>query len=41
VELRLADGRELKDVSYSTAEEADVLAEFANAKIPDVRRHAA
>jgi hypothetical protein len=41
VDLRLADGRELKDVVVFNAEEADVPDEFANAKIADVRLHAA
>lgn len=41
VDLRLSDGRELKDVFVFNAEEADVPDEFANAKITDVRLHAA
>ena len=41
VDLRLADGRELRDVLVFNAEEADVPDEFANAKIADVRLHAA
>ena len=41
VDLRLADGRELKDVLVFNAEEADVPEEFADAKIADVRLHAA
>jgi hypothetical protein len=41
VDLRLADGRELRDVLVFNAEEADVPDEFAHAKIADVRLHAA
>jgi hypothetical protein len=41
VDLQLADGRELRDVVVFNAEEADVPAEFADAKIEDVRPHAA
>lgn len=41
VDLRLADGRELKDVVVFNAEEAEVPDEFAHAKITDVRLHAA
>jgi len=40
VDLRLVDGRELKDVLVFNAEEADVPDEFANVKIADVRLHA-
>ena len=41
VDLRLSDGRELKDVVVFNGEEAEVPDEFANAKIADVRLHAA
>ena len=41
VDIRFADGRELKDVIVFNAEQADVPEEFANAKIADVRLHAA
>jgi hypothetical protein len=41
VDLRLADGRELKDVVVFNAEEADVPDEFGDAKITDVRLHSA
>lgn len=37
VDIRLSDGRELKDVVVFNAEEADVPDEFAQAKITDVR----
>ena len=40
VDLRLADGRELKDVLVFNAEDAEVPDEFADAKIADVRPHA-
>jgi len=41
VDLRLSDGRELKDVVVFNGEEAEVPDEFGNAKIADVRLHAA
>lgn len=41
VDVRLADGRELKDVVVFNAEEIDVPNEFAHAEIKDVRLHAA
>jgi hypothetical protein len=37
VDIRVSDGRELKDVVVFNAEEADVPDEFAQAKITDVR----
>jgi hypothetical protein len=37
VDIRVSDGRELKDVVVFKAEEADVPDEFAQAKITDVR----
>jgi hypothetical protein len=37
VDLRLADGRELKDVLAFNAEEVELPDECANAKIEDVR----
>lgn len=41
VDLRLADGRELKDVLVFNAEEADMPDELAHIKITDIRLHAA
>jgi hypothetical protein len=41
VDVRLADGRELKDVVVFNAEELEVPDEFAQAEIKDVRLHAA
>ena len=41
VDVRLADGRELKDVVVFNAEEIEVPDEFAHARIKDVRLHAA
>jgi len=41
VDVRLADGRELKDVMAFNAEEIEVPDEFAQATIKDVRLHAA
>ena len=41
VDIRLADGRELKDVVVFNAEEIEVPDEFARAQIKDVRLHAA
>jgi hypothetical protein len=41
VDLRLADGREVRDVLVFNTEEADVPDEFAHANIADVRLHAA
>jgi len=41
VDLRLEDGRELRDVLVFNAEEAEVPAEFANARIQDLQLHAA
>jgi hypothetical protein len=41
VDLRLADGRELRDVPVFNAEDANVPDEFADATITDVRLHAA
>jgi hypothetical protein len=40
VDIRLADGRELKDVVVFNAEEAELPDEFGHAKIEDVRLHA-
>ena len=39
VDVRLADGRELKDVVVFNAEELDVPEEFAKAEIKDVSLH--
>ncbi len=41
VDIRLVDGRELKDVVVFNAEEIEVPDEFARAQIKDVRLHAA
>jgi len=41
VDLRLADGRELKDVPVFNAEELELPDEFAHARIQDLRLHAA
>jgi hypothetical protein len=41
VDIRLVDGRELKDVVVFNAEEIEVPDEFAQAQIKDVRLHAA
>jgi hypothetical protein len=41
VDVRLADGRELKDVVVFNAEEMDLPDEFAKARIADIRAHAA
>jgi hypothetical protein len=41
VDLRLADGREVRDVLVFNAEELDVPDEFAHAKIAAVQLHAA
>ena len=41
VDIRLVDGRELKDVVVFSAEEIEVPDEFARAQIKDVRLHAA
>jgi len=41
VDIRLVDGRELKDVVVFNAEEIEVPDEFARAKIKDVRLHTA
>lgn len=41
VDVRLVDGRELKDVVVFNAEEIEVPDEFAHARIKDVRLHAA
>lgn len=41
VDVRLADGRELKNVVVFNAEEIEVPGEFAQAEIKDVRPHAA
>ncbi len=41
VDIRLVDGRELKDVMVFNAEEIEVPDEFARAQIKDVRLHAA
>lgn len=41
VDVRLADGQELKDVVVFNAEEMDLPEEFANAAIADIRTHAA
>jgi len=41
VDIRLADGRELKDVVVFNAEEIEVPDEFARAQIKDLRLHAA
>jgi len=40
VDIRLVDGRELKDVVVFNAEEIEVPDEFAQAQIKDVRLHA-
>lgn len=40
-DVRLADGRELRDVLVFNAEEIEVPGEFAAAEIADVRQHAA
>ena len=39
VDIRLVDGRELKDVVVFNAEEIEVPDEFARAQIKDVRLH--
>lgn len=41
VDIRLVDGRELKDVVVFNAEEIEVPDEFTQAQIKDVRLHAA
>ena len=41
VDLRLADGRELKDVPVFNAEELEMPEEFAHARIKELRLHAA
>ena len=41
VDIRFADGRELKNVIVFNAEQADVPEELANIKIADVRLNAA
>lgn len=41
VDIRLVDGRELKDVVVFNAEEIEMPDEFARAQIKDVRLHAA
>lgn len=41
VDIRLIDGRELKDVVVFNAEEIEVPDEFARAQIKDVRLHTA
>ena len=41
VDVRLADGRELRDVLAFNAEEIEVPREFVGAVIADVRLHAA
>lgn len=41
VDIRLVDGRELKDIMVFNAEEIEVPDEFARAQIKDVRLHAA
>ena len=41
VDVRLADGRELRDLLVFNAEEIEVPGEFASAAIADVRPHAA
>lgn len=41
VDIRLVDGRELKDVMVFNAEEIEVPDEFARVQIKDVRLHAA
>ena len=41
VDIRLVDGRELKDVVVFNAEEIEVPDEYARAQIKDVRLHAA
>lgn len=40
-DVRLADGRELRDILVFNAEEIEVPGEFAAAEIADVRQHAA
>jgi len=39
VDIRLVDGRELKDVVVFNAEEIEVPDEFARAQIKDIRYH--
>ena len=41
VDIRLVDGRELKDVMVFNAEEIEMPDEFARAQIKDLRLHAA
>ncbi len=41
VDVRLVDGRELKDLLVFNAEEIEVPSDFAKAEIEDVRLHAA
>ena len=41
VDVRLADGRELRDVVVFSAEEIEMPREFAGATIADLRLHAA
>jgi hypothetical protein len=41
VDVKLADGRELKDVPVFNAEELELPDEFAHARIQDLRLHAA
>ncbi|HUJ10750.1 MAG TPA: hypothetical protein VL171_12045 [Verrucomicrobiae bacterium] len=41
VDLRLADGREVKDVPVFNAEEVEVPDEFAGVSIKDIQLHAA
>ena len=41
VDIRLVDGRELKDLVVFNAEEIEVPEEFARAQIKDVRLHTA
>lgn len=41
VDVRLADGRELRDVVVFNAEEIEMPREFAGATIADLRLHAA
>jgi hypothetical protein len=41
VDVRLADGRELRDLLVFNAEEIEVPGEFASAAIADLRLHAA
>lgn len=41
VDLRLSDGRELKDVPVFNADEIELPEEYANVRIKDLKLHAA